>query len=161
MLSAKQLDRAVTTAVLERLVTTEQLEAICARHPDHPGAELLEPFWNTSDGPARSGWERELRGFRDEFGFTTMIIDTVVNGREVDAHIPDARLIIELDGWPTHRSPQRFEADRERDADNLDADIETVRLTWKRYRARRAEEAARIHRIAARRRKYLALLSRA
>ena len=161
MLTAKQFDRAVTTALLQRLVTTERLKAICEKHPDHPGAPLLEPFWNTSDGPPRSDWERTLKGFRAEFGFTTMIINTEVNGREADAYIPDAQLVIELDGWINHRTPEPFEDDREKDTNNLDADIETVRLTWKRYKANRAKEAARIHRIANRRRKYFELLSRA
>jgi very-short-patch-repair endonuclease len=160
-LPAKQLDRAVTTALLNRLTTTAQLEAICEKHPDHPGAALLEPFWNTSDGPARSDWERDAREFRRRGGFDGMIINADINGREADAYFAEERVILEFDGWITHRSPLRFEADRERDADNLDNDIVTIRITEERYRADIDREIDRVHRILARRRDYLELLSRA
>jgi hypothetical protein len=159
-LSAKQLDRAVTTALLERLASTEQLKMMCARHPDHPGAQLLEPFWNTSDGPARSDWERDIKRFRERGGFTGMVLDAIVNEREVDGWFSEERVILEFDGWITHRSPLRFEADRERDADNLDSDIVTVRVTEERYRADIDREIERLHRILARRREYVELLSR-
>ena len=159
LLNAKELDRVVTTALLSVYVNTAHLQHMCEKHPDHPGAKLLEQFWNTADGPVRSNGERELKAFRKQFGFTTMIINVNVRSGEVDGYIPEARLIIELDGWITHRSEFRFEDDREGDADNLDADVETYRLTKKRLRGQPVKEAERIHRIAARRARYFLQIS--
>ena len=161
LLDEKELDKVVNEALLSVYVNATHLKNICEEHPNHPGAKLLEPFWNTSDGATRSDWERDLKAFRDEFNFTTMEINTEVGGREVDGWIADARVVVELDGWETHRTRRRFEQDRENDAANLDAEIVTVRITKRRYDTQRSAEAARLHRICARRRKYFETLSRA
>jgi len=49
---------------------------------------------------------------------------------EVDFYRPTHHLIVELDGWETHRTRAAFEADRRRDA-ALQADgWRVVRFTW-------------------------------
>ena len=54
-----------------------------------------------------------------------------VHGYRVDAYFPDHHLIVELDGWATHRTRQAFERDRRQDADILAATgIPTVRLSY-------------------------------
>ena len=55
-----------------------------------------------------------------------------LSGFEVDAYFPDARLIVELDGYDYHQDRHNFEQDRERDAHHLTQGIATYRLTWKR-----------------------------
>jgi hypothetical protein len=160
-LTRKRLERVVNNALHTPFVSQSELRAVCEKHPNHPGAELLVDFYDTTDGPTRSGWEDDLKRFRTEFGFDGMIVNTVVNGHEVDAYFPDERLILQLDGWPSHRSHDRFIADREQDADNLDDDRETIRITHERFYESREREAARVHRILARRRRYISLLSRA
>ncbi|MHB8691100.1 MAG: hypothetical protein ACYDHH_07615 [Solirubrobacteraceae bacterium] len=161
LLTQKRRERVINDALHTPFVRPHHLKAIAEKHPNHPGAPLLEPFWNTTDGPTRSGWEDDLKRFRADFNLHGMIIDTVVNGHEVDGWFPAERLIIQLDSWPSHRSEDRFLADREQDADNIEIDIETVRITYARFYKSREREAARVHRILARRRVYISLLSRA
>ena len=58
------------------------------------------------------------------------------HGYEVDAFYEDYRLIIELDGYRDHSEPDRFEADRERDALAIELEFDTLRITWKRLKGR-------------------------
>lgn len=70
-----------------------------------------------------------------------------MSGREVDAYFPGERLIVELDGWSTHKSRAAFESDRDRDAHMLSDGIATVRITRDRLRNTPAKEAARLEAI--------------
>jgi very-short-patch-repair endonuclease len=65
----------------------------------------------------------------------------------VDAVFPRERLIVELDGWETHRDRRSFENDRERDAATLAAGYATVRVTWDRFHDAAVREAGRLHEI--------------
>ena len=56
------------------------------------------------------------------------------HGYEVDAFYEDHRLIIELDGYLDHSQPDRFEADRERDALAIELQFDTLRITWRRLK---------------------------
>jgi hypothetical protein len=49
---------------------------------------------------------------------------------EVDFHWPTHHLIVELDGWETHRTRAAFEQDRARDAALTAAGWRVVRFTW-------------------------------
>jgi len=71
-------------------------------------------------------------------------VNAVVEGYEVDAHWPDARLIVELDGWEFHSDRQSFEKDRERDAVLQSAGWRVVRVT---DRQLGAPTAARLQRM--------------
>ena len=79
-----------------------------------------------------------------------------VAGYEVDALFVAERLIVELDSWDYHFDREAFERDRDRDADTLAADHETVRITWTRIEQQTAREAARLHQILELRRRRLA-----
>jgi very-short-patch-repair endonuclease len=81
---------------------------------------------------------------------------TYVAGYEVDALFAAERLIVELDSWDFHSDREAFESDRDRDADTLAADHETVRITWTRIEKRPAREAQRLNRILELRRRRLA-----
>ena len=50
---------------------------------------------------------------------------------EVDLHWPAHRLIVELDGYETHRTRAAFEADRQRDAALTADGYRVVRFTWR------------------------------
>jgi very-short-patch-repair endonuclease len=52
-----------------------------------------------------------------------------VGGYEVDFYWPDAKLIVELDGFAAHGTRRRFESDRRRDRRLARAGLQTVRLT--------------------------------
>jgi hypothetical protein len=92
----------------------------------------------------RSKLERDFLAFCAHHGLPTPVINTRLHGHEVDAHFPDHRLIVELDDYATHGDPATFAADRVRDADHLEHDHRTLRLTRERFTA---AEAARLTRL--------------
>jgi very-short-patch-repair endonuclease len=58
--------------------------------------------------------------------------NVLVDGDEVDALWPAARLIVELDSWEYHAHRAAFETDRSRDTDHLLAGYRTIRVTHRR-----------------------------
>ena len=81
------------------------------------GAATLRTLLLTSRSPTPTRTELEARflTFLDDWGFERPLINTVIEGYEVDAAWRDARLIVELDGFETHGTRRSFERDRERD----------------------------------------------
>ena len=152
-LTRKSLTRAVNTARHKEILTLGDLKDVAARFPHHPGAKLIEPFVDTKSGPTRSGWEDDFPAFCQRYGLPEPIMSTFVAGHEVDALFPQEKVIVELDSWPFHSSQQSFEDDRDRDADTLDADHETIRVTAERLEKRPKYESDRLHRILGRRRR--------
>jgi very-short-patch-repair endonuclease len=57
-------------------------------------------------------------------------------GYEVDCLWPAARLVVELDGYGSHRLRRTFEADRIRDAELQLAGYRVLRITDRRMRQR-------------------------
>jgi hypothetical protein len=55
-------------------------------------------------------------------------------GLEVDCYFPAHRVVIETDGWETHRTRQAFEDDRAKDAALTAAGYTVVRFTWRQLR---------------------------
>ncbi len=70
--------------------------------------------------------------------------NVLVDGDEVDALWPAARLIVELDSWEFHAHRAAFETDRNRDTDHLLAGYRTVRVTHRRLSAEGDRLAAQI-----------------
>jgi hypothetical protein len=146
-LSAKQLTRLVNDALRERSLRPAALVDVLDRNPLHPGIELLKPFVESPHNPTRSPLEDDFLPFLARYGLPIPQINVRVNGREVDAFFAEAGLIVELDGWETHRTKTAFEDDRERDAENLRAGYPTVRITRDRVRRAPDREAARLREI--------------
>ncbi len=114
----KQRKRTVNDALHTPFLHRSQLAEIIDRHPTHPGAKLLRPFVDTTDGPTRSGWEDEFPAFCKQFGLPRPRVNTIVCGFEVDAYFEAEKLIVELDSYEFHHDRDAFETDRDRDADN-------------------------------------------
>jgi Transcriptional regulator, AbiEi antitoxin len=70
--------------------------------------------------------------------------NVLVDGDEVDALWPAARLIVELDSWEFHAHREAFETDRSRDTDHLLADYRTIRVTHRRLSGQPDRLAAQI-----------------
>ncbi len=145
------LTRTVNDALLTPFLIRSSLGEVRRRCPSHPGAKLLDPFIDVSDGPTRSEFEDRFLEFCQHFAFPRPLVNTLVAGHLVDALFVDARLIVELDGWGFHRDRQAFESDRDRDADMVLLDLATVRITWERLTGTPDREAARLRKIFARR----------
>ena len=54
-----------------------------------------------------------------------------VAGHEVDVLWPDAKLVVEVDGYAFHSTRAAFERDRRRDGELQAAGYRVLRLTWR------------------------------
>jgi len=59
-------------------------------------------------------------------------VNVRIGGFLVDFLWPDSRLVVEVDGWRTHRSRSAFEDDRARDARLALLGFQVLRFTWRR-----------------------------
>ncbi len=146
-LTNKQRSRLVNDARLDGYLRPASLQDVLERNPRHRGAKLLKPFAETTQNPTRSTLEDEFLPFLAAYGLPIPQINVRLHGREVDAFFPEHNLIVELDGWETHRDRDAFEDDRDRDADNLAHGHSTIRITRDRVTHRPDHEAARLLRI--------------
>jgi hypothetical protein len=143
--------RSVTRAVNDwrraELLTRADLADAVARFPFPPGAPLLKPHAETDQNPTRSPFEDDFLPFCERYNLPTPRTNILLHGHEVDAYFEEAKLVVELDGWPFHNDRQAFEDDRERDATMLLHGIATIRITRRRLRHQPNREAARLHSI--------------
>jgi hypothetical protein len=146
-LTAKQLTRLVNDARLNHHLRIDALEDVLRRNPRHRGSRLLRPFAEDTANPTRSGFEDEFRAFCAAYDLPTPQVNVIVHGFEVDALFAAQKLIVEADGWETHRDRASFESDRDRDAELLRYGFRTVRITRERLRGRPAREAQRLQEI--------------
>ena len=149
LMNAKSLTRAVNEARRAKLASLEALGDVVARFPLHPGAPLLAPHAGVRHEPTRSVLEDDFLEFCRHYGLPTPQVNVVVAGYEVDTYFEAERLIVELDSWGFHSDRHSFQNDRERDATTLALGIATVRITWERFTATPATEAARLRSILA------------
>jgi very-short-patch-repair endonuclease len=59
------------------------------------------------------------------------VMGLVVEGHETDFAWPDVKVVVELDGWETHRTHKAFEADRRRDVALRLAGWTVLRFTYR------------------------------
>jgi len=131
-LRPEQLTRAINDLRLRDLLTIDDLIDVIARNPSHRAVTVLQPHLEFAQPEAtRSGLEDKFLPLLRRHGLPTPQINVHVAGLRVDAYFPDHRLIVELDGWRTHRTKERFIEDRRQDFAILAAtDIPTVRLPY-------------------------------
>jgi very-short-patch-repair endonuclease len=82
----------------------------------------------------RSDFEELLLALCERHALPRPLVNQVVEGFEVDFVWPDARLIVEADGWSAHGRRSAFERDRVRDAALQVAGWRVIRITWRRLR---------------------------
>ena len=139
----QDIQRRVTAPQFRRLVSA-------ARLAKRISAETAARLLGHGPAPTRSEMQdRFQRAVVDRFHLPQPLIDTRVNGFEVDALWPAQRLIVELDGWDFHADRQSFIDDRERDAVHADHGYAVVRITWERLDQTPRREAERLRRILA------------
>ena len=136
-----------TADIAPRLTDTELVRLIheARRNRDLPNKELGRLYalcqraadvYDSEEAPSRSIFQHEFKAFLVAFDLPIPEFEARWEGFEVDAFYPDHRLIIELDGYRDHSQPDRFEADRERDARAIELQFDTLRITWKRLKRR-------------------------
>ena len=131
-LSGKQLKRAVADLRLRDLLTVAQLADVVDRNRTHAGAPQLRPLIETAQQePTRSDLEDAFMDLVRKHGLPVPLINVHVGGHRVDAFFPDHRLVVELDGWASHKTREAFVNDRRQDSEVLwRTGIPTVRIPY-------------------------------
>jgi very-short-patch-repair endonuclease len=117
ILNHRQLEGAVNEAEVLCLWNELSLPDLLRRYPRRPGGNAVRAVLQARRaGPTRTRSDLEVLflTFADRFGFSRPETNTLVEGLEVDCVWRAQRLVIEVDGWATHRTRAAFERDREK-----------------------------------------------
>jgi len=119
LLTRQQLEAAITEAEVRRLTSPTSLADLVARHPGRRGIatlrRILEDTGRIGRTLTRSELEVAFLALVDTHGLPRPITNRTSDHGELDATWPDARLVVEVDGYATHGTREAFEADRARD----------------------------------------------
>jgi hypothetical protein len=133
ILTPHHVEAAVQQADVLELFDLAALRAVVAAHPRHPGRRTLTTLL---DAAARRGLtltlsdlEIDVRALCDAHRLPHPAVNARPLGFRVDFLWADARLVVEADGWGTHRTRTAFEEDRARDQALAVAGYRTLRFT--------------------------------
>ncbi len=84
----------------------------------------------------RSQLERAFIGLCERYEIPLPQVNVFLAGWLVDAAWPEQRLVVELDGYPGHRTRAQIERDHERDLQLRAAGFVVVRYTWEQITTR-------------------------
>ena len=148
-LTDRRLARAINDLRLRRLLTLEALDSLTERVRGRPGAKRIRAIVGVSHGePTRSAFEDDWIRFAALYRLPHHEMNVNVCGHRVDVLFTPDRLIVELDGWDSHRTKRAFEADREQDAEILArTGIPTIRITRDAFGSRPSEQARLIRQV--------------
>jgi very-short-patch-repair endonuclease len=142
VLSARGLERAIEAADRHRLLDVTELSHLLEASRGRKGTGRLSSLLaHYRPSPqTRSELERRFLRMCREAGLPTPAVNVPVAGFEVDFLWPEARLVVELDGYAFHRDRASFERDRRRDAILQLAGYRVLRVTDRRL----VEDAASV-----------------
>jgi very-short-patch-repair endonuclease len=150
--SPQELRLALEAADRRELLDGREVDAVIARNPGRHGIARLRAALQTLQGPppwTQSELERHFLAFVRDAGLPEPQCNVVIGGELVDMVWPQARLVVELDGYGSHAGRAQFETDRRRDTRLLLAGYRVVRITQRRLQQEpdrvRAELEALIH----------------
>lgn len=146
------LEGAIAAAEKRELLDLTEIDLLLTRCPRRPGGPALrqalaehrvEYEWT------RSRLERRLFALCHNAGLPRPSVNAYVAvpgwAGEIDFSWSELGLIVETDGWDSHRDRAAFEADRRRDQHLVAAGWRVVRLTWRQvvYEPERVVETLR------------------
>jgi very-short-patch-repair endonuclease/predicted transcriptional regulator of viral defense system len=148
------LERALAQAERLQLYDHRAVESVLARSSGHRGRAILERAVASDPQFTRSELEARMRRLAREHGLPRPVFNISLAAHdhqlyEVDCYFPTHRLVVETDGWDTHRTRQGFEADRAKDAALTAAGYVVLRFTWRQLRYDPDTVAERIEAIVA------------
>jgi putative AbiEi antitoxin of type IV toxin-antitoxin system/uncharacterized protein DUF559 len=116
-----ELERALAQAERLQLYDHRAIESVIARSNGHRGTPILAQATTRESKWTRNEWEADFLGLIRKAGLpeplTNDAFDAPDHGHcEPDYHWPSYRVIVETDGWDTHRTRQAFKNDRAKDA---------------------------------------------
>jgi Transcriptional regulator, AbiEi antitoxin/Protein of unknown function (DUF559) len=133
------LERALAQAERLQLYDHKAIEAVIQRANGHRGTKTLSEAIAGDPQFTRGELEARMRKLVRDHGLPRPSFNVSLDapdhpGLEVDCYFPTHRLVVETDGWDTHRTRQAFEDDRAKDAALLAAGYRVVRFTWRQLR---------------------------
>lgn len=133
ILAPHHVEAALKQADLLELFDLAALRAAVAAHPRHPGRRtltgLLDEAGRRGLTLTLSELEIHFRALCDAHRLPYPAVNARPLGFRVDFLWPNARLVVETDGWDSHRTRAAFEQDRARDQALAVAGYRTVRFT--------------------------------
>lgn len=128
-----ELERALAEARARGLVSDGQLSQALDRAGNRAGVSALRAAIRDQGGPklTRSEAERRLLDLIRAASLPVPKTNVRIEGFEVDFLWPEARLIVEVDGFAFHGHRTAFERDRRRDMALRDRGFEVIRVTWR------------------------------
>lgn len=128
VLGDQALKRTVDEAEFRRLLDMTALIDTVQRNPGRRGAKLMAAVGAEAE-LTRSVLEDRFLELVRRKGLPGPLVGAHVGGYEVDFYWPEARLVVELDGFAAHGTRARFESDRRRDRFLWRTGVQTIRLT--------------------------------
>lgn len=137
---------ALTEAQVHGQLSETDTAALDQRLKTHRGAARVRALIaaESEHGYTRSKAERLLRGLLKSAGLPMPRFNARVHDHLVDCHWPESRVVLEVDGYETHRHRSAFEADRRRDQDHAARGYLVVRVTWRQLTREPARVLVRI-----------------
>ena len=138
-----RVERAYEQADRLKLLDVDVLERECA---GRRGSRVLNRLIDEGREapPSKNELERALLDVCRAHNIPLPSLNVVVQGEEVDAYWPEYDLVAELDSWEWHRTRERFENDRRRDAHLARHGIRVLRFTWRQVTGQAREVAEAI-----------------
>jgi hypothetical protein len=133
------LERALAQAERLQLYDHRAITATIARANGHRGTKTLSTAIADDPQFTRGELEALMNRLARDHGLpqpkSNYALDAPDHpGLEADFYFPAYRLVIETDGWETHRTRHAFESDRAKDAALTAAGYIVVRFTWRQLR---------------------------
>jgi very-short-patch-repair endonuclease len=146
VLPRTDLERALEQAERQELFDLAATQELIQRSRGHRGIGRLRRAIDSYRPAAltRSELERRFLGLIRAARLPEPSVNCLVEGHVVDLFWPHRRLVVELDGFETHRTRRAFEHDRRRDEDLKLAGIDVLRLTWRRIKREPREVVERL-----------------
>jgi very-short-patch-repair endonuclease len=150
----RQLEVAFDRGIVERVIKPAHVADLLSRAGGHRGrgrlAALLDQERGASTMTRSDGEERMLALIRDA-GLPIPRVNAPFGPWHLDFYWPEARFVVEVDGYQFHSSRYRFERDRRKDNDLRRADIEVMRIVLREIKERSHGLVADVARALARR----------
>ncbi len=125
------VERAVNEAHVQHRVSTHSLNEQFSRYPHHRGRTALHEAQRIEPHHTRSEAERLAVELIRAARLPAPKVNARVGNWEVDLLWPDAKLVMEIDGYAYHSTRHSFERDRRKDRDLQALGYTVLRFTWR------------------------------
>jgi len=144
------LDRALQKGWITLGELAERTHGLAGRH----GAPRLVRLMAQVGAGSRSAAERRLAALLRRAGITGWAANVEIHDGQgligvADVALRSARIVIEVDGWAYHVTPEAFQRDRERQNRLVAAGWTVLRFTWRDLVDRPGHVVTTIHRMVA------------